>query len=765
MKKAFSTLSVLIILGVIYWSFSDLKPSVQKEGALMKTGFSVYNALGHIKNTSLKEHYVGSKEHKNVQNYIVAELNKMGLETEIQTQTVVNKKWFAATTAQNILAKIKGSNNGKALLLLSHYDSNMHSSFGASDAGSGVATILEGVRAFLTKNKSPKNDIIILISDAEELGLLGAQAFVNEHPWAKNVGLVLNFEARGSGGPSYMLMETNGKNSKLLSEFLMAKPNFPAANSLMYSVYKKLPNDTDLTVFRQDANINGFNFVFIGDHFDYHTAQDTYQRLDRESLIHQADYLTKTLNYFANSDLKNLNSSIDDVYVNFPFSSLLTYSFSLVLPMLIIAILLFLVLLFFGFSLNKISIKSSLKGFIPFLISLALCGGVSFGLWKLLLVIHPQYNDILQGFTYNGYTYITAFVFLNLWILLKTYKYFSTEEKTANFLIAPIFSWLIINIIISASFKGAGFFIIPVFCALFILAIVVFLDLEKRFKRILFTLISVPTIYIFAPLIQMFPVGLGLKNLFISGIFIALIFGLLIFSLHQKKSFWLLKVIGFLTIGFFGYATYNSGFSIDNKKPNSIVYIQNSDDKTAYFGTYDQVLDSYTKQIFDETATKGSIKNAETKSKYSTRFSYYKETAYKDIASSKIEIAFDAIIGNKRIVELVITPNRKVNKFEFITNSKVTLEQFKVNDAVVNNGKNYTVKKGTLLIYYMSDSDENVTLSFSVNKAEKLNIILNEISYDLLTNSNFAINPRSKEMMPMPFVTNDAIIISKKLKI
>jgi hypothetical protein len=107
--------------------------------------------------------------------------------------------------------------------------------------------------------------------------------------------LVLNFEARGSGGPSYMLLETNGKNSKLLSEFLAAKPNFPAANSLMYSVYKNLPNDTELTVFREDANINGFNFAFIGDHFDYHTAQDSYDRLDRETLVHQADYLTSTL--------------------------------------------------------------------------------------------------------------------------------------------------------------------------------------------------------------------------------------------------------------------------------------------------------------------------------------------------------------------------------------------------------------------------------------------------------------------------------------
>ena len=111
----------------------------------------------------------------------------------------VNKKWRAATNNKNILARIKGSENGKALLLLSHYDSNPHSSLGASDAGSGVVVILEGVRAFLAKKEIPKNDIIICISDAEELGLLGANAFVNHHPWAKEVGLVLNFEARGSG--------------------------------------------------------------------------------------------------------------------------------------------------------------------------------------------------------------------------------------------------------------------------------------------------------------------------------------------------------------------------------------------------------------------------------------------------------------------------------------------------------------------------------------------------------------------------------------
>ena len=650
-------------------------------------------------------------------------------------------------------------------MLLSHYDSSPHSSLGASDAGSGVVTILEGIRVFLAKNKQPKNDIIILISDAEELGLLGAKAFVDEHTWANNIGLVLNFEARGSGGPSYMLMETNGKNGKLLSEFMKAKPNYPAASSLMYSVYKMIPNDTDLTAFREDANINGFNFAFIGDHFDYHTAQDTYERLDRETLLHQADYLTTSLNYFANSDLENLNSDEDFVYVNFPFTRLLTYPFSYVIPMLIIAVVLFVILIFLGISMNKITTKGVLKGFIPFVVAIILCGGVSFYGWKLLQVIHPQYKDMLIGFTYNGYVYILSFVFLNLWIVLKIYKYFKKQDKNTDLLVAPIFIWILINSLILQDFKGAGFFIIPVFCALLIFAISIFLNLEERSKRILFTFLSIPTIYIFAPMIKMFPVGLGLKSLYISGILIALIFGLLVLTFHQKKSNWFLKLCGFFTIIFFGYATYTSSFSVDNKKPNSLVYIQDSENKTAYYGTYNNTLDTYTKQVFDDTSIKGSLSFAETKSKYNTRFTYHKKTDYKNIISSDIRTDMDTVIGNNRFLEIIITPKRNINKLEFVTKNKITLKQFKVNDVLVMKGKKYTVKSNTFLSYTIANSDKEITLSFTVNKDQKLDILLNEISYDLLTNPNFSINPRSEEMMPTPFITNDAIIISKKLQL
>ena len=88
-------------MGVISWSFSDLKPALPKEKSTLKTDFSLDNALFHLKNISEKAHFVGSEDHKKVQDYIVAELQKMGLETEIQTQTAINKKWIAGTTAEN----------------------------------------------------------------------------------------------------------------------------------------------------------------------------------------------------------------------------------------------------------------------------------------------------------------------------------------------------------------------------------------------------------------------------------------------------------------------------------------------------------------------------------------------------------------------------------------------------------------------------------------------------------------------------------------
>jgi hypothetical protein len=305
---------MFVLIALVFGVFYFMMPQNYDTSEASLSEFSTQRALQKVKEIAQKPHYVGSKNHEEVVRYLQQELKKLGLESIIQEGFTMTEKG-TLVKSKNILAKIKGSNSSKALLLLSHYDSAPHSySHGASDDASGIATILESIRAFL-HNKTPhKNDIIILFSDAEELGLNGAALFVTQHQWAKNVGLVLNFEARGSSGPSYMLMETNQGNAKMVDAFKAGNVKYPVSNSLMYSIYKMLPNDTDLTVFREKGKIQGFNFAFIDSHFDYHTSQDKYENLDPKTLAHQGTYLMPLLHYFSNTNLKNLNSVNDQVY-------------------------------------------------------------------------------------------------------------------------------------------------------------------------------------------------------------------------------------------------------------------------------------------------------------------------------------------------------------------------------------------------------------------------------------------------------------------
>src|SRR5690606_19817918 len=238
--------------------------------------------------------------------------------------------------------------------------------------------ILEGINRLVNSGEKPKNEIIVLLTDAEELGLLGARLFVNKHRWAKDVGLVLNFEARGSGGPSYMLLETNSGNKNLIESFQEAGVQFPVANSLTYSIYKMLPNDTDLTVFREIGNIDGFNFAFIDDHFDYHTSNDSYENVDQNTLKHQVSYLIPLLDYYANRDISNLKSNSEHVYFDFPIFNFVFYPFSWINPMLILATLIFLYIFYLGISNRSLNSKGIFKSIFAFLGSLVACAGIGY---------------------------------------------------------------------------------------------------------------------------------------------------------------------------------------------------------------------------------------------------------------------------------------------------------------------------------------------------------------------------------------------------
>ena len=764
MKNIFSFLSILIISLTVYVSFNDLIPSSEKP--LDKYDFSIENALDHLRIISKKPHYTGSEYHSVVRDYILNELKNMGLETEIQNQ-VVTRFCCVGTNTSNIIGTIKGSSNGKSLVLLTHYDSRHHASFGASDAGSGVVTILEGVRSFLSKNTIPINDIHLVFTDAEEIGLLGAQAFVKNHSLVDNIGLVLNFEARGSGGPSYMLMETNGKNGVLISEFINAEPGFPAANSLMYSIYKMLPNDTDLTVFREQANINGFNFAFIGDHFDYHTSLDSFERLDRNTLIHQADYIMSMLNHFSKINLSNLDSENDYVYLNFPILKMLHYPYSWIYPLLIFSIIFFLFIIYLGLAINKLSIQGILNGILALTISLFTCLSITIILWKTISYFNPDYADILHGFTYNGYYYITAFIFLNIFCLFSIYYRFFKNSSGLDLTIMPIGFWLIINVLISIYLKGAAYFIIPVNLVLFSILLIYFSNFKGNKKMLLWTFFSVPLIYIFAPQLKMFPVGLGLDNLFITSFFLVLIFVLLlpVFSnfafKNQIKNLTLL-----IAIVFFALAFLNNDYDVNSKKPNSILYYSDLDSKQSYWLSRNENLDEFTSQFFKKNESIQEASFFSSSSKYGTP---HKQSALADFikfSSSDIQILKDTIVENKRNLQLKISPERKINKIDLTTDDPFVLNSMSVQGVEFEIEKSeFKINPGQFLTYYLSYEDKDVTieLDFEENLSPSLNLI--ETSFDLFESEKFNFKPREDYMMPMPFVNTDAIVLSKKIKL
>ena len=764
MKKSYSSLlSLLFILGILGFFFATMMPQGSTDDEVPLSEFSTKRALEQVENISQKPHFVGSENHEVVANYLVKELQNLGLETSVQ-EGFAFSDWGTLTKCKNILARIKGSNSDKALLLLSHYDSAPHSSSqGASDAGSGVATILESVRAFVYNKTAHKNDIIILFSDAEELGLNGAALFVTAHKWAKEIGLVLNFEARGSSGPSYMLMETNTGNAGLVKEFAEANPKFPVSNSLMYSIYKMLPNDTDLTVFRKNGNIQGYNFAFIDGHYNYHTAQDDISHLDKNTLEHQREYLMPLLHYFSDANLNSTQSLEDDVYFTISYS-FISYPFDWVLPMVIIAFVLLLFLIFIGIGKRILSFPEIIKGFIPFLGSIIVSGLITFFGWKLLLKVYPQYNDLLNGFTYNGHDYIGAFTLLSLAICFAFYQRFSAKKVTMNHFIAPLFIWILINGLISILLKGAGFLIIPAFVGLLMLASFV---LTQKSEWILNLVLSIPTLLIIAPFIQMFPIGLGLKVLFGSAILTVFTFGLLlpVFGSFTRKGM-ASAILLLLAIGFFVKAHINSGYESGKAKSNSLVYILDADKNKATWATYDTSLDEWTKTYLGTNLKEVAAFNSlSLQSKYNSGFTFMADAPMKELAKPTIEFPKDSIVGNNRYLKIRITPNRKVNRYDVFANEDLDIQNFKANGLSLlgQKGSKYERKGKKLLSYYLVNQLP-LEIEFSFAASSVLDLDVMESSFDLMSNPLFQMQKRANWMMPTPFVLNDAVVIKQKIK-
>ena len=749
-------LGVLLIFLAAFISLNTLTPSADLNEEVAADAYSLKRAFAHVEQMSQSEHGLGFEAHSDVRGYLIQELEKLGLEVLLQ-KGYTSGDWANVSEPINVISRIKGSSgeSAQALLLLSHYDSSPHSSFGASDAASGVATILEGIRTLLNSNEALKNDIIIVFTDAEELGLNGADLFANNHPWAEEVGLVLNFEARGSGGPSYMLIETNQGNSKLIKHFAQAGISHPVANSLAYSIYKLLPNDTDLTVFREDKDIDGFNFAFIDDHFDYHTALDRADRLDAESLAHQKTYLMPLLQYFGNADLSDLKSERDRVYFNLPAIGFVHYDNALIWPLFLIVLGLFGWAVFKRYTAGGWSKSVLGKASLYVILTVIINGIIGYFFYDVIQSLYPSYKDMLHGFTYNGKSYIAAVVALSLGIQLLILGRFKFDPKHVDVLLSVMsFLWIIIAGLLQYYLAGASFFIwIP-----FFMSVTLLLTHYYPEHKWIPQLLTIPAVLILTPMIEMFPVGLGLSMLVSVSLLVSLLFFACITVVFQMGAYKKWSLLAFVLFGLLmGNAHLNSSYNEERPKPTSLVYLKNEDG--AYWATYDQVLHPWNASYFNDS--NASNDTPQFASKYGSRFQHLNSAPEKAIADFELQMTKDSIIEDVRQLEFEIKNHRKVHRIEVFAEGAL-VNYVEVNESPLS--PLFLAYRGKRLFTHYLSEGASTKILLQFDKNEPLNLTINEISNDLLRHPEFNVSDRPKQTIPMPFVINDAIIQQKSFQ-
>jgi hypothetical protein len=326
-------------------------------------------------------HPIGSAANSAVRELIVKRLTALGYAAELQTGLVCND-FGGCGTPTNIVATYGGDVKAKdGVLLAAHYDS-VAAGPGASDDGAGVANLLE-IAHILTLLPARRHPIVLLVTDGEEPGLLGALLFTREHRLAGHIWAAVNMEARGVSGPSLMF-ETGSANSWLMHLYAAATPR-PITNSLCYVVYKMLPNNTDFTVFKA-AGYQGFNFAFIGDVAHYHTPLDSWANASAVTIQHQGDNALSAVLALANStDLAS--AAQDSVFFDVFARGVMVWPIAFVLPAALVALMLLLAEAVLLSRKGQLTGRQAAYGAIGALTNLLVGGVLSLGVLALLRIL------------------------------------------------------------------------------------------------------------------------------------------------------------------------------------------------------------------------------------------------------------------------------------------------------------------------------------------------------------------------------------------
>jgi hypothetical protein len=462
-RRAALTAVALIVLAGLFVRRASTPPEPVPATA-PAVEFSAERALTHVREIAQRPHPAGSPENARIRAYLVQQLRALGLEVEVQEATGVGTRYPAAGRIANVLARLPGRNPGElAVVLMSHYD-GVGGGPAAGDAGAGTAAIIETLRA-LRAGPPLAHDVLAVITDGEEAGLLGAAAFVREHPWAKRIGVVMNFEARGTTGRASMF-ETGAGNLDVVR--VLRTAGDVSSTSLSVTVYRSLPNDTDLSEIAALGK-PALNFAFVDGVERYHTAHDDVGHLDLGSLQHHGSQMLSLARSFGNGPLPRPATG-DAVFFDLPLLGLIVYPERWAWPVALVAVLAVMAALIRVARREPRWIRDMLLGTVATIVSAAIAGTLA-----TIAATSIQRTHDAMGWggapAFRG-VYSAALAALALVIVLGSWAVIRRWTSVAGANAGALIVWTVVTLVVTWKLPGVSFMFVWALIAMAIAAAV-----------------------------------------------------------------------------------------------------------------------------------------------------------------------------------------------------------------------------------------------------------------------------------------------------
>ncbi len=683
---------VVALTGFAIWdSQPRVKPQIMSAPTGTMATFSLSEAQTQLAQLAQEKHPIGSAANLRVRDYIVDQIRALGYSPQIQSDFVNVPKEGGSAQVANIVVRIIGSQSGKklnghdkALLLAAHYDSAPNS-YGASDDGVSVVSILQTLRMLKdTASTAPlANDLIVLITDGEEAGLLGAEAFAQFHPWIKDVGMLLNFDNRGNAGP-VLMFETSSGNAPLITGMAQTLPNV-VSNSVMYEVYKAMPVDTDFTVLK-NHNVPGLNFGIIQNISSYHTPYDKSDLLSPATQQQQGEMMWQLVQHFGQQDLSKMRTE-DHIYFSFPGVGVVHYPAGWALPIAALVSLLFVAFIVVARKRAQLSLLKTGAASLSFLVSLIAFAFLSQRAWYLVLDVVPAYRSMKDPDP--NHFYLLGIVLLCILLFALVQRLLSRWIRGIELAAGAALVWVAFIIFTSLQFPGASF----LFAWPLLLILISWLWLAGRkdddaAHGWVLLAGAAFAIVLFAPYVFLFNIALGFHSLGVPLIVLLLLLGLLtplLLWLFQRLRAVLLLFAAIMSFIAAAYATHD--FRLAYVMPQPLFYTGGTATQDAVWLIDKARANADNKAMLSKSEQEAVMLQlyGEEGSKSKKRFAAIPAIKPSQVALSapEIQVLSDQVRGDKRELSVLIKASASAYR------SKINIEGAPVLSASIQ-GKPYS---------------------------------------------------------------------------